>query len=98
MVRWYDSPEDERRTPLAMRPLVWRSRDSYGVELASTVAMRICVVPDYKRGNGNFLINDLAYLAPDDFLPVVAPLVPLAVPESEALILDSTSADYRMDL
>jgi hypothetical protein len=57
---------------------VWRSStsgrstgSSYGVELASTVAMRICVVPDYKRGEGNFLINDLAYLPSEDMLPVV---------------------------
>jgi hypothetical protein len=24
MVRCYDSPEDERRNPLGMRPLLWR--------------------------------------------------------------------------
>ncbi len=74
LVRWYDSPEDERRQPLGMRPLVWRStggRYNYGVELASTVIMRICVVPDYQRGEPNFLINDLAYLASEEFLPVL---------------------------
>ncbi len=26
LVRWYDSPEDERRQPLGMRPLVWRRK------------------------------------------------------------------------
>ena len=61
-----------------LTPVVWRSRWTprrtqepvYGVELAATVAMRICVVPDYSRA-GSFLINDLAYLAPADFLQIV---------------------------
>jgi hypothetical protein len=97
MVRWYDSPEDERSNPLAMRPLVWRSStsgrstgSSYGVELASTVAMRICVVPDYKRGEGNFLINDLAYLPSEDMLPVVK--------EEDVSQLDSTAGCHCMDM
>ena len=84
-VRWYDTPEDERRCPLSMRPLMWRSskpgkngaeKPVYGVVLAATVAMRICVVPDYSRPDneteaGCSLINDLAYLAPDDFMRVL---------------------------
>jgi hypothetical protein len=78
-VRWYDSPEDDRRCPLSMRPLVWRMRwgarrsrePVFGVEMAGTVAMRICVVPDFNR-IGSFLINDMAYLAPADFLQIVA--------------------------
>ena len=77
-VRWYDSPEDDRRCPLSMRPLEWRMRYTarrsqvpvFGVELAGTVAMRICVVPNYSR-QGSFLINDLAYLASADFLQIV---------------------------
>ncbi len=46
--------------------------------------MRISVVPDYKRGKGNLLINHLAYLAPEDFLPVV--------PEADMAELDGMLA------
>jgi hypothetical protein len=61
----------------AKPPTTWHliqstgGRYNYGVELASTVIMRICVVPDYQRGEPNFLINDLAYLASEEFLPVL---------------------------
>ena len=76
-VRWYCSPEDDRGCPLTMRPLVWEKApgspagrfDMIGV---MAVVERICVVPDWKAGAGNFLVNELIGQPAEDSLPIVA--------------------------
>jgi hypothetical protein len=69
----------KRRCPLTLRPLVWEPARSEGEkkvrfeDSGSFIAIspaclisKVCIVPDYKRGRGNFLVNDLVHRASDD--------------------------------
>ena len=91
LVRWYESPEDSYRCPLGMRPLAWQevyNADQkiattgdklgppvYGLVDVQSVMARLCVVRDYARKNGHFLINDLIRWMPEELQPVVPEFV-----------------------
>jgi hypothetical protein len=71
-----DVPQlDDRGFPLTMRPLVWEPAEpstsrgrsvgfapgKYSVISPDMLLQQVCIVKDYKRGEGNFLVNDLVH-------------------------------------
>jgi hypothetical protein len=77
---------DDRGFPLTMRPLVWEPAEpstsrgrsvgfapgKYSVISPDMLLQQVCIVKDYKRGEGNFLVNDLVHWPSKDLLTYTA--------------------------
>jgi hypothetical protein len=74
-VRNYTNPTDGRGRPCTMQPLMWETKQkgrgqkkakvntmgaTYTALTPDMLLQKVCIVPDYSRGTGNFLVNDLA--------------------------------------
>jgi hypothetical protein len=74
-VRNYTHPTDGRGLPCTMQPLVWETKQKKGGQkkarvntlgaiytaiTTDTLLQKVCIVRDYSREEGNFLVNDLA--------------------------------------